>query len=203
MVKNNKSTFKAIFASWFESPVLQTRTVIYTKGPVQCDSSFNGVNVSKWCFLYATRHIRSQIRNKRHIRAFPPCTCSVPITGPQTGIGTARASFVTYLRNQSGQPAGWGYSEASAIRGEAWWSYVLSMLQAEVFSKRWQRRVLFLLQSCKRRNGEPSCFTKGCERLQEPFSQSCLTTKLTLKPDAVHPFILETRREWADMLFSR
>lgn len=107
---------------------------------------FNLVNMCIWCYLYATWLFMSKTSSQRHGWAFSPWNSTGPIRVSQTRIQAATVSQITSLKNQSCQPAGWGYGGARAIRGEARCSYVsvFCKLTFTVF-KWWWRRVLLLV----------------------------------------------------------
>lgn len=90
---------------------------------------------------------------------------NVPMTVSQTWIQTARVWYVTQLGKQSCQLLSRRYFERRVIREGAWCSYASVFCKSSftIFKTMAETCSVF---SCKRRNGERSCITKGSENLR-------------------------------------
>lgn len=118
---------------------------------------FNLFNVFILCFLYSTRHIMSKISSQCHGWAFPPWKCSLRNTHSDV------QRCLTFLTSPSTCREGLRWNKGYLRRSYSTHQYFVS--QVSLFSKQWQRCVVFGCKSCKSRNCELSRITKGSENL--------------------------------------
>lgn len=132
----------------------------------------NLVYLSIWCFVHAKKHMVSKSGSQYH--------------DSLTQLQTAGVTHTTYSRNQSRQLARWGYDETGGQTRRSNLTVLgrVAFLVPNVLKEKWVATIYY------QRIWKPRSQTT---RETHEFFRPQFLTKLILKPNTVHLFILGTR----------